>query len=75
MRWHPGHDREERDLAAALARHHAPYWVVMWSYSLRVWVAFYLGPAAVAPLRYADPDRLSRQMRHVVRTVAAGRSP
>ncbi|MEE2048325.1 hypothetical protein Q7689_33890 [Nocardiopsis tropica] len=38
--WTPELDRDQRDLAEALARRHAPYWVVMWSYSLRVWVAF-----------------------------------
>ncbi|WP_433696946.1 hypothetical protein [Nocardiopsis sp. CA-288880] len=74
MRWHPGQDREYRQVAASLTYHH-PGWWVMWSYSLRMWVAFFLGPAAVAPLRCADPDRLSRQMRHVTRTVASGRSP
>jgi hypothetical protein len=72
--WRPELDREYRQVAASLTYHH-PDWWVMWSYSLRMWVAFFLGPATVAPLRYADPDRLSRQMRHVTRTVASGRSP
>ena len=72
--WTPALDREYQQVAASLTHHH-PCWWVMWSYSLRVWVAFYLGPAQVAPLRYADPDRLARQMRHVTRTVTVGRSP
>ncbi|WP_433697014.1 hypothetical protein [Nocardiopsis sp. CA-288880] len=67
-------DREYRQVAASLTFHH-PGWWVMWSYSLRVWVAFFLGPAEVAPLRYADPDRLSRQMRYVLHILAASRSP
>ncbi|GAA0988604.1 hypothetical protein Q7689_20990, partial [Nocardiopsis tropica] len=72
--WTPELDREYRQVAASLTSHHSGWWV-MWSYSLRMWVAFFLGPAEVAPLRYADPDQLSRQMRYVLHILAAGRSP
>ncbi|MEE2038949.1 hypothetical protein Q8791_17155 [Nocardiopsis sp. CT-R113] len=75
MKWNPGHDRAQQETAGALTRHHAPHWWVMWSYSLRAWVAFYLGSATVTPLRYTDPDELSQHMRHVAHRVAAGRTP
>jgi len=62
-RWDPSHDRDQRDVAAALARHHSPYWVVIWLSYHRSWVGFYLGPHRVGPLRHEDPDELSRQMK------------
>ena len=42
-RWTPDQDRDQRDVAAALSRRHAPYWWVMWSLFFREWVGFYLG--------------------------------
>ncbi|MFD3684449.1 hypothetical protein ACFWTE_06485 [Nocardiopsis sp. NPDC058631] len=75
MKWNPEHDRAQQETADALTLQHAPHWWVMWSYSLRAWVAFYLGPATVTPLRHPHPDQLSQHMRYVTRRVAAGRSP
>ena len=70
--WDPSHDRDQRDVAAALTRRHR-FWWVMWSPSLRQWVGFHLGPHRVAPLRHTDPDHLAQRMRAVDRKLARHR--
>ncbi|MEE2036950.1 hypothetical protein Q8791_06920 [Nocardiopsis sp. CT-R113] len=74
-RWTPAHDRTHYQQAETLNRTCAPYWWVMWSPSLRLYIAFYRGPARITPLRHSDPAHLTDHARYVARALARGRPP
>ncbi|XKK42350.1 hypothetical protein HFP72_34870 [Nocardiopsis sp. ARC36] len=74
-RWTREHDRDRYDHAEHLNLICAPYWWVMWSPSLRLYIAFYRGRARIGPLRHGDPGRLLDLMRHAAHAAARGRPP
>ncbi|WP_370011386.1 hypothetical protein UIS43_20810 [Nocardiopsis sp. LDBS0036] len=70
MGWNRADDLDRYETARVLDRRCGRLWTVMWSPSMRVYTAFYLGPQAVPWQAAPSPAGLVERLREVEREVA-----